>query len=97
MATDIFVDEDYDLFFAGGDFLIGLSDQQHVAILAEVFPAEFKRYPTAGMGLNRRLLSTERNNSAAVRHIIDRQLKADGVLFKKVMYRNGTIEIDAKY
>lgn len=50
MRKDILRDDNGDLQFANGDFVIGQSDQQHVVDLLDMQPGELKEFPLAGFG-----------------------------------------------
>lgn len=93
---DITLDENNDLKIVAGDFQIADSDNQHVALLAATAAGDWKQSPAAGMGLNRFLLG-ETNDVTRMLHIIDVQLKADGVTSKTVKNINNQLQIDAKY
>jgi hypothetical protein len=97
MAKDFLLDEDDDLKVVNGDLVIGLSDDQHVQILASISAGEIKQFPTAGMGLNRFLNSIENRANAKMKHIINVQLEADGAIEKKIEIKNGELKINASY
>lgn len=50
MRLDILRDENGNLAFADGDFLVGQSDQQHVEDILDLQPGELKEFPLAGFG-----------------------------------------------
>lgn len=93
---DILLNTENDLQIMGGDLQIAESSNQHVSLLAATTAGEWKRSPSAGMGLSRFLL-TESSDITKMLHIIDVQLQADGVKSKTARVINGQLQIDAKY
>lgn len=93
---DFSLNENNDIKIANGDVVIGDSDNQHVQLLAATSAGQWKQSPSAGMGLNRFLLG-ESTDVTKMLHIVDVQLKADGVASKTVRFTNGQLQIDAKY
>lgn len=47
---DFLVDDDGDLLIIGGDWAVGLSDQQNIEDIIRAFPGWWKQYPTLGVG-----------------------------------------------
>jgi hypothetical protein len=57
-ATDLLLDENYDLAFSpGGDLAVGESDAQHIDLLLRTSQGEWRATPLVGIGLLRYLLS----------------------------------------
>ena len=50
MRIDILTDDDGDLLWENGDFVIGESDQQHVLDIFDSQPGETKEFPLCGFG-----------------------------------------------
>lgn len=96
MKQDIQLTDTNDLKVVGGDFQIAESDNQHVSLLAATSAGQWKQYPAAGMGLVRFVLG-ESNDVTKMLHIVDVQLKADGVVSKTVKFVNNQLQIDASY
>jgi len=51
MATDILIGSNGDLAYTGGDFVIGLADEQHAGDLCVANKGEYKQSPTTGVGI----------------------------------------------
>lgn len=49
MRTDVLLKED-DLDIAGGDFVIGPADLQHVYLVLRTHPGNWKQFPLVGYG-----------------------------------------------
>jgi hypothetical protein len=57
-ANDLLLDATYDLAIGpGGDLLVGESDAQHLDLLLQTFPGEWRADPLVGIGLVRYLNS----------------------------------------
>jgi len=52
---DILLNQDFEPSIAGGDFQLGESKSQNVAILLECNPGEIRQHPEMGIGLRRYL------------------------------------------
>ncbi len=52
-ASDILLDENYDLAISGGDFVVGESDDQHIALLLLTAQGEWRQSPLTGVNLLR--------------------------------------------
>lgn len=50
MSIDILTDDDGELLWENGDFVIGESDQQHVLDIIDSQPGETKEFPLIGFG-----------------------------------------------
>lgn len=50
-AKDFQLDTDGDLLISGGDFVIGLSDQQNIEDIIQAFPGWWKQSPQLGVGI----------------------------------------------
>lgn len=77
------VDENevYDLHIANGDFVIGVSDVQHVRHILEAEKGQYKQFPLIGAAIRRAI-------NAAINSILFRevgiQLKSDGYTDYKI-------------
>lgn len=49
---DILLDQNYDLDISNGDFNVGLSDEQHLVLLVELFEGDLKQYPLQCVGID---------------------------------------------
>lgn len=50
-AIDILVDDNEDVVFANGDFLVGSSDQQHVKHILKADKGHYRQWPLLGVGM----------------------------------------------
>lgn len=79
---DILLNDDNDIdVSADGDFKVGPSDEQHMGLIIETYPGNWKEFPTCGVGIKDYVLSAGQTN--ALKRTINVQLAADG-------YRNIT-------
>lgn len=79
---DILLDDDGDIdVSADGDFKVGPSDEQHVMLLINTYPGNWKEFPTCGVGIRDYILSAGKTN--ILKRSINVQLTGDG-------YRNIT-------
>lgn len=85
MRNDILLDENNNLLIVDGDFVCGLSDQQHVKHLVEAFKGEYKSTPLVGFGALNYLKRDEKIESE-FRRDLKIQLENDG-------YTNAKIDI----
>lgn len=92
--TDLLYDEDFEMQIAGGDFVPGLSDQQHIELLLLIEPGSLSQYPLTGVGITKYI-----NGSGSLKRAINLQLLADGYAVSKLNFINdgddNNIEIDA--
>lgn len=74
---DILLDDDGDIAVsADGDFKVGESDDQHIELLINTYPGNWKEFPTAGVGIRDYILSAGKTN--ILKRSINVQLAADG-------------------
>jgi len=73
--ADFIVDSNGDLEIQNGDFVVGLSDFQHIQDIIYSFAGEWKQFPLVGVGIQQYLKS--QNASDAV-NSIKQQLQSDG-------------------
>lgn len=85
---DILLNESNELEFLAGDFLVGVSDQQHVRHILEANKGHYYQFPLVGLGA--RDLINGNINRDELRQDIKIQLKADN-------YRTLTVSIDADF
>jgi len=55
MAKDILLDDNYDLLVQDGDFVVGESEAQEMALILMSSPGEWKASPLTGFGWIRRI------------------------------------------
>lgn len=93
-AKDILLDDDWDLSFANGDFLTGLSDTQHQALIVAMDIGHLKESPFLGVGINLELGGAKSTNE--IKANIQQNLEADNYAVNNITVRNGEIiNIDA--
>ena len=66
---DFLLDADGDLLIQNGDFIIGLSDEDHMQDLIESFVGWWKEYPAVGVGIK------QYQASAGQEQVIERNIK----------------------
>lgn len=93
MATivfDILLDDNFDLLFKNGDFVIDDADAQHIELIALLEPGQIRYSPLTGLGISRRLQSPMGlSQRDALRRAAYLQLEIDG-------YQTGTASIEIK-
>jgi len=99
MATDILLNADGDLDCAYGDFVPGVSDQQHVEDILASNKGDYKQTPLVGVGIINYLhgpLSGVRRERMRADMLL--QLESDGVIKPLVnVAANGEITVNGKY
>ena len=55
MVQDILLDDNYDLLVQDGDFVVGDSEEQEIALLLMSSPGEWKASPLTGFGWIKRI------------------------------------------
>lgn len=74
--TDILLDEAGDLLIEVGDFVPGISDDQHVELLLSSTKRSIRQYPDIGVGLAN-YVKKQNTSLADMRRSIEVNLKAD--------------------
>lgn len=92
---DLILNNAFDFQVAGGDLVIGDSQEQSIALLAATSPGQWRERPTAGMGLVDLLKSDV--SELKKKHTINVQLRADGAKLKTLKFEQEEIVIDAYY
>ena len=78
-ATDLLLDEHYDLLLSGGDLVVDAADEQHVALLLLTEKGEWRQSPATGVGLRRHQAGPmDAAEQAALSREIRIQLERDG-------------------
>lgn len=87
---DYLLDEDGDLLIQNGDFVVGPSDDQHIADILQSFQGEWKQFPLLGVGLLTFLKSQTPNDAI---NTIKQQLQNDGYVVGnvKTTIKNGNL------
>ena len=75
--SDILLNSDNTPLITDGDFTTGYSKDQHVAMLLEAMPGEFKEFPLIGVGMKRYINKTT-TSGAQLKRDISVGLEADG-------------------
>ncbi|MEO6901543.1 MAG: oxidase [Bacteroidia bacterium] len=75
-VKDIILDDDNDLEIQNGDFVISLSDQQHVVLILNTTVGEWKLSPLTGVGIQKYISSSGQQQT--LKRSIEVQLQADG-------------------
>ena len=96
MATDLILTDDYDMQVSpAGDFVLGDATEQHKRLLLILHAGQIKQYPTAGVGVDRFLMS---ENFVQLERIIRQQFEQDGMNVNDIDVDGfPKIEIDATY
>ena len=98
-TIDILCGDDSDLSVVNGDFLTGISDEQHVEDLLLAEKGHYKQFPFSGIAIVNHLHApmslTDRDN---IKREILLQLEADGIKRLAITIdANGTITVKGKY
>jgi hypothetical protein len=94
MRIDILIDTDtYDLVIRNGDFDMGISDNQEVALICEAVPEDYIQSPLVGFGIRNALNGVF---DGLVRRRLLLQLEADNIFPKSVAYNyeSGQLKIE---
>ena len=75
-AQDILLNATGDLSFKDGDFEYGLSDQQHMLLIVELFEGSIKQFPLQGVGISQ--YEAASGQSAIIKRDITVKATADG-------------------
>lgn len=79
-ATDFLLGDDDDLLIVGGDFAVGLSEEQHVNDILIDAPGSWKQEPTIGVDLINELNAPNGGEDInRIRKTINVNLSLDGV------------------
>jgi hypothetical protein len=85
MASDILLDENGDLAIASGDFVIGESLDQEVAVILQMNKGDLKEFPILGPNLIR--LVNSNTSAIELKQIIKSELKRDGKSYQELKER----------
>ena len=72
---DYILDENGDLLIKNGDFVVGLSDDQHIEDIITSFQGEYKEFPFTGAGILTSLNASDARNAI---NKVKEQLQAAG-------------------
>jgi hypothetical protein len=88
VAKDILLDENGELLFRNGDFVVGPSDKQNIQSILNAFPGWWKQFPEVGVGMMKYLNSTGREQE--MQRNIKLQLESDGFTVDSVIIKSTT-------
>lgn len=96
MPTDFLYDDDGDIAFANGDFVIDESTAQHIEDIMMAAPGHYRQWPLIGGSLftiNKGSFTAERERALKV------ALQYDGLKVAKITFDPTTdkLEVDASY
>ncbi|CAB4126661.1 hypothetical protein UFOVP87_4 [uncultured Caudovirales phage] len=95
LVQDILLNDEDDLLIANGDFLVGYSDEQHLALITIMDLGHLKENPFLGIGINRKLGSSENPN--VIKSISKQMYEADNYVVKSITMSGSLIEnVDAE-
>lgn len=92
MNIDILLNDDNELIFSDGDFVVGPSDSQHIANLLEAFPGNYKQHPLIGVGIGKMLNGSD----VLIKGEVKKQLGNVGYKVKSINLINGELNIDVE-
>ncbi|MCX8018942.1 MAG: hypothetical protein N2747_00440 [Chitinophagaceae bacterium] len=92
--NDILIDNEGKIKTQHGDFRVGESDGQHMALLLMTHPGEWVEHPTTGVGLSDMVLD---DDLLYWEHEIADQFRADGVIVSKIKLTQENLDLDAHY
>jgi hypothetical protein len=92
-AVDFIREADNEIKIANGDFVIGLSDEQHIEDLLIAAPGDVKQFPLVGVDISKAINGSV---DGEVRKEIRLQLVADGYDVTTIDFKNGELNINAK-
>lgn len=83
---DILLNDDGDIDVKDGDFNVGPSDEQHIMLIMNTYPGNWKEHPTCGVGIRDYILSA--GKAVELKRSINVQLDADGYKSVKVLLQS---------
>lgn len=93
-AQDILLNNDNELQFFNGDFLVGNSDNQHVQTIIEANKGNFLETPTLGVGIVE--YKSSNISAAELEKRVRIELQKDGYKLDRVTINGFNIQIEAK-
>lgn len=88
---DFLVENDNVLRIENGDFVVGLSDVQHVDHIITAQPGEFKQFPLVGFGVQNYLKTN--TPETKFKRDLRVQLNYDGYIYPNIDLRGGLKEL----
>src|SRR5436853_7829363 len=92
-AEDFMLDADGDLLIENDDYVIGLSDEQHIEDILDGYPGEYRNAPMLGVYLQRAVNGLV---DGSIRRDIAINLEADNYKVGSVTISGDNLDIDAK-
>lgn len=91
-AVDFIREADNEIKIANGDFVVGLSDEQHIEDILLAAPGDVKQFPLAGVDINKGI-----NGSidGELRKEIKLQMEADGFEVSGIIFNEQELKINA--
>ncbi|MDP1812330.1 MAG: hypothetical protein Q8K66_13090 [Sediminibacterium sp.] len=91
MNQDIIIDANNEPLIVNGDFVVGVSDGQHLQMLLQLQKGELKQYPDVGVGMTKYING---NVDGRLRKEIKEQLEMDGYDSRGLKINGDQIEIN---
>ncbi len=82
-VQDILLDENGELLFRNGDFIVGPSDKQSIQSILNAFPGWWKQFPTLGVGMTQYLNS--RDKKQQMQRSIKLNLESDAFVIDNIV------------
>lgn len=92
--NDCIIDENQDLLFENGDFLIDEASEQHIQLLFAAAQGEFKEYPVVGINLPQALHG---NIDRTLDRTIRVQLEADEFTLSELNITEDGVQVAGNY
>lgn len=91
---DYILDTDYDLLFEKGDFKVGNSERQTVALLLGTGKGHWKHSPNTGIAFEQFINSSEKNTAKTQ---IQYGIQDDRGTIQKIIFLGEKLEIEAEW
>lgn len=89
---DILLDADFELLIERGDFVVGESKEQDIALILDSMPGAWKQHPLLGVGI-RKNLSMPYNRNPLLRGQIIKHLEYDDIKVNKIELTENEVNI----
>jgi hypothetical protein len=97
MVRDITIDEDFEVKFLNGDFMVEDSDKNHIQLIIRTYLGAWKEFPLVGCGIDYYIASS--GQESILKRNINVQLTADNYRVLTITVgrsSDGNITIDPK-
>lgn len=81
-VKDFTLSEELDVIIENGDFKVSDSDTQHIELVLRTFTGAWKQFPLVGMGIDRDLASSGKQQ--VIKRNMQNQLELDGYNVKEI-------------